>query len=162
MIWCRCCQVFRVVTYCCQGYCVNCLLYKTLCSAEYFVDDASIVRDCNQDFLAILNQSLPNSIKIWSSTWIEFPNNLFLSKVTSNLTFVPLVQECFQLGGCSHENCSVVIDDSVLGSYVLQWKLSLLLDLTQWLMTAQLRCVLLSLLYKWRGSTIPSRYVAVI
>ena len=46
-----------------------------------------------------------------------------------------------------------------LGSHVLQLIFSLQLDLTRCPMTVQLRCVLLSLSGKWRGSTISSWYI---
>ena len=45
------------------------------------------------------------------------------------------------------------------GSHVLQWILSLQLDMTRCPMTVQLRCVLLWLSGRWRGSTIFSRNV---
>ena len=77
MIWCKCCQVFRVVTYCSLGSCAECLLYKKHFDAEYLVGEAFFVRDCNHDFLETLNKSLQGCTKMWSSRRIEFPNNLF-------------------------------------------------------------------------------------
>ena len=47
-----------------QGSYIESLFHKSHCSADYAVGEASIVEDCNHDFLATLNQSFPDSTKM--------------------------------------------------------------------------------------------------
>ena len=62
-----------------------------VCSTRHIVVLSSssvrlrLSKNCNHDFPAILNQSFPDSTKVWGSSCIEFPNNLFLSKSPSIL-----------------------------------------------------------------------------
>ena len=45
--------------------------------AKYLDCEASVVYNCNHNFLAALSQSSPDTTKVLASERVEFPNNLF-------------------------------------------------------------------------------------
>ena len=154
MIKCQGCQILWVVTYCCQGSCVQSLLYKTHRCTEYLICKASVVQGCNFEPISPRFHQSEELRLGWNSKKYFFSElsrsqSYFCSTSPWMLSVLWLIQR-------SSFHCHWWW---YLGSHVLQWILSLQLGMTRCPMTLQLRCVVLLLLGKWRGSTISLRYV---
>ena len=143
MIWCECRQIFRVITYSCQGSCVECLFHKTHCCAEHLVGDASVVQDSNHDFLATFQSIFPrfHQSEELREDWITKKPFSVLNHSQSYLCpirpWMLSVPWLLQRSSC---RCRWWWSS---GSHVLQWTLSQQLDMARCPMTVWLRCVLL-------------------
>ena len=125
MIWRECRQVVSVITYCSQGSCAECLLYKTHCCAEYLVGEASVVQDCSQDLLETLSQSFPDSTR-----GLKFQTTFFCAKSLSILALSHAFMNAFSslAAPTKFAPFSLMI---VFGCHVLLCILSLQLDMTR-------------------------------